>query len=85
MIRIKVNRGAFHPPHIWGAPPWVFWTNLITNVLMGWAIGLSVFLILPVALFGTIQLVFIRLRLKGPFFLRFLVRSTFGPIRHLDT
>ena len=23
MIRIKVNRGAFHPPNIGGAPPWV--------------------------------------------------------------
>jgi hypothetical protein len=84
MIRIKVNRGAFHPPNIGGAPPWVFWTNAVTNMLLCWAIGFSFWLILPVALFLSIQLVFIRLRAKGPFYLRFLIRSTFGPIRHLE-
>jgi hypothetical protein len=84
MIRVPVNRGAFHPAHYWGAPPWVFWTNAITNLMMCWAIGFSFWLLLPVALFLSIQLVFLRLRAKGPFYLRFLVRTTFGPIRNLE-
>jgi hypothetical protein len=85
MIKIRVNRGAFHPPHYWGAPPWVFWTNAICNMLLCWAVGFSMWLILPVALFFSIQVVFLRLRAKGPFYLKFLIRATFGPIRHLDT
>lgn len=84
MIQVPVNRGAFHPAHYWGAPPWVFWTNLIINALMAWAIGFSFWLLLPVALFLSIQLVFVWIKKKGPFYLRFLIRTTFGPIRNLE-
>ena len=85
MITITINRGAFHPPHIGGAPVWVFFTNLGCNALMGWAIGLSFWLILPLAVFGAVILIFAALHRKGPYYLKFLVRTTFGPIRHLDT
>lgn len=85
MIKITINRGAFHPPHIGGAPTWVFWTNAACNMLMAWAIGLSFWLVLPVAVFFSVLLVFATLRRKGPYYLTFLIRTTFGPIRHLDT
>lgn len=83
MITVPVNRGAFHPAHMWGAPVWVFWSNVIMNMLMCWAIGFSFWLALPVALFFTIQLVFLWLRKKG----RSICGSwfaTFGPIRNLE-
>ncbi|UEM08215.1 hypothetical protein JL101_036570 (plasmid) [Skermanella rosea] len=84
MITVKVNSGAFHPPHIRGAPVPVFWTNLGVNMLLAYAVGLSFWLVLPLALFAAVHAVFASVRAKGPFYLRFLLRSTFGPIRHLD-
>lgn len=85
MISVKINRGALHPPHIGGAPTGVFWANVACNTLMAWAVGFSIWLILPVGTFASVLLVFASLRRKGPYHLKFLVRTTFGPIRHLDT
>lgn len=84
MIRVAVNRGAFHPPHMWGAPRWVTVPNGIICLVMMYAIGLSWWLVLPPALSLSIQAIFASLRKKGPFYLRFLIRTTFGPIRYLD-